>query len=449
MANDEHVSMLKLGVDAWNSWRHTNPDVVPDLMGADLRHAELGHANLAWTLLLGARLVKANLSSANLSGSMLNGAQLSEAQLGGTDLSGANLWGADLTGADLTGADLKQASLTQTDLTRAILTKANLKGAHLQQAILDGVNLGGLYLAEWDLSKASFRGADFTGSSLVKAKLRGANLSGANLVGVNLGGADLSRANLAGAKLIGASLLQADLSQASLVGADLQAADLRRASMLETNLANADLTGCRVYGISAWNLALERTKQQNLVITPHDEPEITVDNIEVAQFIYLMLNNQKVRDVIDTITSKVVLILGRFTPERKQVLDGLRNELRKRNYLPVMFDFEKATTQTTDETITLLARMARFVVADLSDAKSILQELRGIVPDLPSVAVQPLILIPQEEPGMFDFIRRYPWVLEPYRYHSQKHLLANLEKSVVDPAEAKARELRGLPSTVV
>jgi hypothetical protein len=30
-----------------------------------------------------------------------------------------------------------------------------------------------------------------------------------------------------------------------------------------------------------------------------------------------MLNNQKVRDVIDTITSKAVLILGRFTQERE------------------------------------------------------------------------------------------------------------------------------------
>jgi hypothetical protein len=138
------------------------------------------------------------------------------------------------------------------------------------------------------------------------------------------------------------------------------------------------------------------------------------------------------------------LILGRFTPDRKQVLDGLRNELRKRNYLPVMFDFEKPTSQTTDETITLLARMARFVIADLSDAKSILQELRGIVPDLPSVPVQPLIVIPQEEPGMFDFFRRYPWFLQPYRYESEVRLLANLEKSVVDPAEAMAREVRGV-----
>jgi hypothetical protein len=42
----------------------------------------------------------------------------------------------------------------------------------------------------------------------------------------------------------------------------------------------ANLTGCRVYGVSAWGLKLtKRTKQQNLVITPSQEPKVTVDNI--------------------------------------------------------------------------------------------------------------------------------------------------------------------------
>ena len=114
-------------------------------------------------------------------------------------------------------------------------------------------------------------------------------------------------------------------------------------------------------------------------------PEITVDNIEVAQFIYLMLHNQKIRDVIDTITSKAVLILGRFTDERKAVLDALREELRKRNYLPILFDFNVPATRDITETISLLARMARFVVVDITDAKSVPMEL---IDDCSSLAVR-------------------------------------------------------------
>jgi hypothetical protein len=180
-----------------------------------------------------------------------------------------------------------------------------------------------------------------------------------------------------------------------------------------------------------------------LIITRDDEPDITVDNIEVAQFIYLLLHNEKIRDVIDTITSKVVLILGRFTAERKAVLDALREELRKRKYLPILFDFEKARSRNTDETITLIARMARFVVADISDAKSVLQELRAIVPDLPSVPVQPVILATQEEPGMFDFYGNFPWFLEVHRYASQEQLIADLGEKVIRPAELKVPELQG------
>ena len=36
MANPEHLELLKEGVDAWNTWRERNPDVQPDLKGADL-----------------------------------------------------------------------------------------------------------------------------------------------------------------------------------------------------------------------------------------------------------------------------------------------------------------------------------------------------------------------------------------------------------------------------
>ena len=154
--------------------------------------------------------------------------------------------------------------------------------------------------------------------------------------------------------------------------------------MLDADLNHADLTGAFVFGTSAWNLKLEKTKQRDLVITEFNQPPITVDNIEVAQFIHLLRHNEKIDQFIDTITSKAVLILGRFTAERKAVLDAIRDELRNNHYLPIVFDFEKPKNLDKDETITLLARMAKFIIADISDAKSVLHELRAIVPDLPS-----------------------------------------------------------------
>ena len=90
MANQEHVNILRQGSEIWNEWLLKNPEVLPDIRGA------------------------------NLSG----------ADLRGVRLSGANLSGAVLCWADLTGADLRGAVLCGTDLNRA-----NLSGAQLAWAI--------------------------------------------------------------------------------------------------------------------------------------------------------------------------------------------------------------------------------------------------------------------------------------------------------------------------
>jgi hypothetical protein len=144
--------------------------------------------------------------------------------------------------------------------------------------------------------------------------------------------------------------------------------------------------------------------------------------------------------------SKVVLILGRFTPERKAVLDVLREELRKRDRVPIMFDFDKPATRDTHETITTLARMARFIIADISDPRSIPQELVSIVEQLPSVAVQPLLRKGDEPWGMYDHIKRYSWVLPLTTYTTQSGLVARLNALVLARAEAKVQEIRETPN---
>ena len=331
----------------------------------------------------------------------LSNADLSNAYLSGVNLGGANLSAADLRHAIINGADLRESNVIGTDLSEARLREADLRRADLRRAIFSSADLWGANLSEANLSQGNMGKADLSQANLSDADVRGADLSGVNLTGANLMGA----------------------------------------AFIDTNLKGANLTGCNVYGISVWKVTLEGAKQSNLVITPWEEPPIQVDNLEVAQFIYLLLNNQKIRSVIDTITSKVVLILGRFTPERKVVLDAIRDELRNRDYTPVLFDFDKPNSRDLTETVSTLAHMARFVIADITDAKSIPQELMAIVPDLPSVPIQPLLLASQSEYAMFEHFRRFPWVLKEVLYDDQPTLLAELSEKVVAPAEAKAKKL--------
>ena len=312
MANEEHLKILKQGVEVWNKWREKNSEVMPDLDEADLRGEEL--------------------SQADLSGTWFNDVKLSQA-----NLSQANLGGAQLGGADLSGAKLIRADMGDNYLERANLKDADLEGANLQRAIL-----------------------------------------------------------------------------------------------IDTNLEGANLKGCQIYGISAWNLKLKGTKQENLVISQKSEPIITVDNLEVAQFIYLLLKNEKIRDIIDTIGEKGVLILGRFTEDRKAVLDAIRDRLRELGFVPMMFDFEKPTQRDFTETIKTLAGLSRFIIADITNPKSSPLELQATMPDY-MIPFVPIIQEDEQPFAMFqDLQQKYgDWVLDVLRYDSANNLLKVLDNAVV------------------
>ena len=61
-----------------------------------------------------------------------------------------------------------------------------------------------------------------------------------------------------------------------------------------------------------WDVQLQGAKQEDLVITLPNQPTISVDNLEVAQFIYLLLKYEKLRDVLNSVVQRGVLLLGRF-----------------------------------------------------------------------------------------------------------------------------------------
>lgn len=250
--------------------------------------------------------------------------------------------------------------------------------------------------------------------------------------GFDLHDADLREANLSGQNFTGATL----------DGADLRGADLTHAHFVNVSLRGAKLNNCRVFGISTWNVDLTGAEQSNLIINPEKDGNITVDYLEVAQFIYLLLNNAKIRNVIDTLTAKAVLILGRFTPKRKTVLNAIQQVLRGKGYLPILFDFQKPADRNLTETVSTLAHISRFIIADITDARSVPQELAQIIPHLPSVPIAPILHAQGDEYVMFEHWMQYNWVLNIYRYNGEQEIIKDFEEKIIVPCEHQSHAIR-------
>jgi uncharacterized protein YjbI with pentapeptide repeats len=319
------------------------------------------------------------------------------------------------------------------------------------QVDLQGQNLYGLF--------AELGGAPFAVKG-ARARLRGINLRAANVRSAFLEFADLGSADLREADLEGAILTDAILDESNIESANLRDANLRRASLRNAklrdsnlmyaqfngaNLSGTDLDGANIYGTSAWNVSVDdRTSQRALRVANYGEPAITVDDLEVAQFVYLLVNRQKVRQVIDTLTSKVVLILGRFTEERKAVLDAMRDALRRRGLIPILFDFDRPASKDLTGTVETLARMARFIVADLTDPSSVPHELATVVPFLRTT---PVVLLRLEGSGGYSMIEDLAvaydrWVIPVADYANPEALIRGIDDYVVSPANARLAELR-------
>ena len=119
MANEEHLRILKSGVEEWNKWREDNREVKPDLRSADLSFADLSHANL-------------------------RDADLSDANLSDANLIGANLIDTDLRNANLRNANLSYTIIDQTDFDNCRLRGTIFNFTNLSKAKnLDKIIAGG------------------------------------------------------------------------------------------------------------------------------------------------------------------------------------------------------------------------------------------------------------------------------------------------------------------
>lgn len=274
MANQEHLKILNRGVEYWNQWRKDNPDVRPDLRGANLtmeNDATNGDVPMKPDSLTyipefisETDFNEENFSETNLSPgnyilergfiygknskdpmeavffwNILNERDFSEVNFSGVDLSGANLSGANLSKANLNGANLRGAILRKTNLVKAQVEGTNFlnakwgggNGEHIVELLkaISEERMIGVYkwktwrkknqVIEPDLRMANLKGANLSMFDLSGSKLIGVNLSAANLSGLNLSGLNLSGTNLSGANLSGTNFNRAILNNVDLSGA--------------------------------------------------------------------------------------------------------------------------------------------------------------------------------------------------------------------------------------
>lgn len=285
----------------------------------------------------------------------------------------------------------------------------------------------------------TYDGYDFSYANLTQANLRGASFKKANFHQATLAAADLTDARLEGANFCRTDLYLTDFTRAHLNGANLQGVQLTK-----TILTGADVCNCKVYGLSAWDLKLDGTKQDNLIVRYQPsgstaEEEVAVSGLDLAAFMYFALNNQNISRIIEASSKQWILILGRFT-EGKDVLETLRDALKKQGYNPIIFDFERAKSRDLIETIILLAGMSAFVIVDISNPRSTPLELQAIASNY-GVPIFPIMKEGSEPFGMFAGLRKFRWVFAPLTYQTPDDLRERVLIELITLAKEEARHL--------
>lgn len=379
MANAEHILILKRGVTEWNRWQASTNHSVADLSGADLT-------------------------------------------------------GMKLNGVDFLRTNLKGTTLTKTQLEHAHLKDANLTGATLDRTNLEHVNARGAIFDEIVANKPNFEVSTLRG-----ARFRRAQLSEARFHRAYLRDSDLSDA-----AFTSCWLRFATLDGACCQNTNFSSTDLRHASMVKTNLKGASLTDVQVFGISAWGVETDANTSQDLIVgiaANEREPPLRAHDLSTAQLLALMLDAAGVRTVIDSVTSKLVLILGSFSPTEKVVLDALRLSLQSYGYVAVEFDFERPSERDYAETILTLVGMSRFVVADFTNAKEVRAEVAQARRQYKRVPIIPIaregVSLPITMANSFSAEELQLLV----RYQHIDDLLQKLQLSIIEPAEERVRRI--------
>jgi hypothetical protein len=89
-----------------------------------------------------------------------------------------------------------------------------------------------------------------------------------------------------------------------------------------------------------------------------------------------------------------------------------------------------------------LASLSRFIIAEITDAKSIPRSFKRLSPTSCRLRYKPLFIVHNENMPCLSILSVTPWVLPVHQYEAMEQLIAELPDKIVQPFEDKANELR-------
>ena len=289
-------------------------------------------------------------------------------------------------------------------------------------------------------NRLDFSGLDLTNVSIHNAFAEGLNLQNSKIINCHFEEGNFAGANFSNAEFVNTKFNKTILADANFDGASFVNCNLNRINITNANFCLKEIRETVVYGVSAWDLkTCDRMKQSRLIIEKTYELysdiiasgkiPMMADNIELAQFIYYLANHKKMRDVLNILNAKGVLLLGQFKDGGLERLYKLHDWLQEKGYMPMIFDFERPVNMGYTETVITMAGLSKIIIADLSGG-SVPQELHAILTDFQ----KPIIAYSKTDPySMFnDLKRKNPYTFN-FKYTDDtdffKQMDVNLKKA--------------------
>ncbi len=249
-----------------------------------------------------------------------------------------------------------------------------------------------------------FSNNKFVGLDIYKAFAEGMTISNSSFENVLFEEGDFSRVDFSHCTFINTKFNKTILTDSNFSGATFINCNLNRVNLTNADFTVKEIKETVIYGVSLWDIKIsEESLQSKLVIEKtydlysdiiaEGRIPMMVEDIELAQFIYYLSDHKKLRDTLNILNNRGVLLLGRFKNGGLERLYKLREWFTKRNYLPMIFDFDRPNSLDYTETIVTMSGLSKLVIADLS-GDSVPQELHAIL----STFIKPVVVYYDTQP---------------------------------------------------